>query len=71
LLLQACLGISVESRKKQLIFNRPYLPEGIPQLWIRDLRIGDCRTSLFLERTSGDVRVETLEKQGDIEVAVT
>ena len=68
LLLQACLGLSMDGCKKQILFDRPYLPEGIPQLWINNLRMGRSRMDLFLERHAGTVRIEVLEKQGDMEV---
>ena len=68
LLLQACLGLSMDGCKKQILFDRPYLPEGIPQLWIKNLRIDRSRIDLFLERQAGTVRIEVLEKQGDLEV---
>jgi glycogen debranching enzyme len=70
MLLQACLGISIRGGEKKLVFKRPYLPEGIPQLWIRDLCIGDAHLSLYLERNASTVRVQVLEKQGEVEVTV-
>lgn len=70
MLLQACLGISVEGQSGKLILDRPYLPEGIPQLWIRDLRIGNGRVEFFLERQVGTVRFEVLEKQGELQVVL-
>lgn len=68
LLLQACLGLAMDGCKKQILFDRPYLPEGIPQLWINNLRMDGSRMDLFLERQAGTVRIEVLEKQGDLEV---
>ncbi len=68
MLLQACLGISIDGHSRKLIFDRPYLPDGIPQLWIRDLRIANNRLDLLLERHAGTVRLEVLEKQGDLQV---
>ncbi|HZP62318.1 MAG TPA: amylo-alpha-1,6-glucosidase [Terriglobales bacterium] len=70
MLLQACLGVSVDGPAGKLVFDRAYLPDGIPQLWIRDLRIGHSRVDLFLERQAGTVRFEVLEKQGDLDVIV-
>jgi glycogen debranching enzyme len=70
LLLEACLGLSIDGCQKQVVFDRPYLPEGIPQLWIRNLRIDNDRADVLLERQAGAVRIEVLEKQGDIEVVV-
>jgi glycogen debranching enzyme len=70
MLLQACLGLSIDGSEKRLIFDRPYLPEGIPQLWIKNLRVDRGRTDLFLDRHAGTVRVEVIEKQGDLVVVV-
>ena len=70
MLLQACLGLSLDGREKRLIFDRPYLPEGIPQLWIKNLRFDHARTDLFLDRHAGTVRVEVVERQGDMKVVV-
>jgi glycogen debranching enzyme len=70
LLLQACLGASVDCRHRTLKFDRPFLPDGIRQLLVRELPIGDAVISLFLERSSGSVRVETSEIQGELTVEV-
>jgi glycogen debranching enzyme len=70
LLLEACLGLSIDGCQKQVVFDRPYLPEGIPQLWIRNLRIDNDRADVLLERQAGAVRIEVLEQQGDIQVVV-
>ncbi len=70
MLLEACLGISIDVQKKRLVLNRPFLPEGIPQLWIRGLGIGDCRMHLLLERDSDSVGLQILEKQGDAQVVI-
>ena len=70
MLLQACLGISIDAKKRRVVFDRPYLPQGIPQLSISDLRIEDCRIGLFLERDSGPVRIQVTEKHGEVAVVV-
>ena len=70
MLLQSCLGISIDAKNHRIIFDRPYLPKGIPQLSIHDLRVEDTRVSLFLERDSGPVRIQVLEKHGEVDVVV-
>ena len=70
MLLQACLNITVDAKERRVVFDRPYLPQGIPQLSIRDLRVQDSRVSLFLERDSGPVRIQVVEKHGDVDVVV-
>ena len=70
MLLQSCLGISVDAKNRRLVLDRPYLPQGIPQLSIRDLRIEDSRVSLFMERESGPVRTQVVEQHGEVDVVV-
>ena len=70
MLLQACLAITIDAKSRRITFDRPYLPQGIPQLSLRDLRVEDSRVSLFLERESGPVRIQVVEKHGDVDVIV-
>jgi glycogen debranching enzyme len=71
LLIQACLGLTVQGAHNRVVFNRPVLPEGIPQLSIRGLKVGDASVDLLFERQVDTVRVQVLEKQGEIEVVAT
>jgi glycogen debranching enzyme len=71
LLIESCLGLTIQGSENRVIFNRPCLPEGIPQLSIRGLRIGKATVDLLFERQVDTVRVQVLEKQGDIEVVAT
>jgi len=71
LLIQSCLGLTVQGAHNRVVFTRPALPEGIPQLSIRGLRVGEASVDLLFERQVDTVRVQVLEKQGDIEVVAT
>jgi glycogen debranching enzyme len=72
LLVQACLGTSIQGgAESRILFDRPYLPMGIPQLTIKGLRSGNASVSLFFERSKDDVRVEVTDQQGDVEVVAT
>ena len=71
LLVQACLGASVQGARNRIVFDRPYLPKGIPQLWIKGLRSSNASVDLFFERRNDAVRVEVTDQQGDIEVVAT
>jgi len=68
MLVRACLGVSIQAEPNRVLFDRPYLPEGIPQLWIKGLRIGDAVVGLFFERRENEVRVEVTDQKGDVEV---
>lgn len=71
LALQSCLGLSLDATKKQIRLDRPYLPEAVPELWIRDLKVGDTSVDLFLERRADLVRLQILDKRGEVEVITT
>ena len=71
LLVQACLGASIQGACNRIVFDRPYLPKGIPQLWIKGLRSSSASVNLFFERKNDAVRVEVTDQQGDIDVVAT
>jgi len=71
LVVQACLGLSVQGTEGRVLFERPCLPEGIPHLAIRGLRVGDASVDLLFERQADTARVQVLDKQGEVEVIAT
>lgn len=71
LLLQSCLGLSLEAKRKQIRLDSPYLPDSLPDLWIRDLRVGGACVDLFLERRADLVHLQILDKRGQVEVITT
>jgi glycogen debranching enzyme len=70
LILQACLGISIDAPRRQLRIQRPRLPESIPVLTIRNLTIGDVQLDLLFERHPHDVGLSLLRRTGEVEVVV-
>jgi glycogen debranching enzyme len=71
LLLQACLGATIQDAPSRILFERPHLPEGIPQLSIKGLRAGDATVDLLLERRHESVRVEVTHRHGEVTVIAT
>lgn len=68
MLIQSCLGLRIEAAHNRVVFERPCLPEGIPQLSIFGLRVGRASVDLFFERQADSVRVQVLEKKGELDV---
>ena len=68
LLIQACLGLTVHGDQNRVVLERPCLPEGIPHLSIRGLRVGDASVDLLFERQAETVRMQVLDKQGEVDV---
>jgi glycogen debranching enzyme len=71
LLIQSCLGLTIDGSQSRVVFERPCLPEGIPQLSIRGLHVGEASVDLLFERQGDTVRIQVLEKQGEVEVIAT
>jgi glycogen debranching enzyme len=57
MLLQACLGLTVDGRRRQIHIERPLLPNGIESLRIRDLAVGDASIGLEFQRIGHEVVV--------------
>lgn len=68
LILQACLGISINAERKRIVFDDPYLPEGIPTLAISDLRCDGISVDLLLERRNDSVLVHKTGTPSAIEI---
>ncbi len=67
-ILEGCLGISVQADRCRIVFDRPYLPDGIPQLSIRSLRCGKVVADLLLERRNDSVLVHLENQHDEIEI---
>ncbi|MEO7027016.1 MAG: amylo-alpha-1,6-glucosidase, partial [Caulobacteraceae bacterium] len=53
MLLQACLGLSIDAARMEVRIVRPALPEGVDQLSIRGLAVGEARIDLTFQRLGG------------------
>ncbi len=71
LIMQACLGVSISAERKRITFDDPYLPEGIPNLEIKNLRCGGTRVGLFLERRNDSVLVHKTGASSAVEIVTT
>ena len=71
MMLQACLGITVDGARRQIHVNRPQLPVGIDHLRVERLAVGDSQTVLEFHRV-GDrvVAVVPGEQKTHVEVLI-
>jgi glycogen debranching enzyme len=70
MLLEACLGITVDGQARQVSFSHPVLPESIRELRITNLRVGEGTLDLLLENHADDVGLTVLRRQGEVRVVV-
>jgi len=55
MLLQSCLGVHIDGRRKEVHIERPLLPSGTESLSIRDLPVGDADIDLEFRRVGKEV----------------
>jgi glycogen debranching enzyme len=70
LLLQACLGLTIDGAAKRIVFERPELPQQLDRLTLRQLRVGDAAADVVLQRHGEDVAVDIERREGEVEVVV-
>jgi glycogen debranching enzyme len=68
MLLEACLGLSIHAKQKQVVFDKPFLPPSIPLLRLENLRVAGAHVNLEFRRTPHRVHVEASNQRGDIEI---
>src|SRR5207244_13413069 len=68
LALQGCLGLNIDACQRTVLFSRPFLPEWLPELAIRELRVGEGLVDLAIRRPGDDVSVSIEWRVGDVRV---
>jgi glycogen debranching enzyme len=70
LILQACLGLEIVAAENLVRFVHPLLPDQVPVIRIRGLKVGSAFLDLELRKRSDTVDVSVIRRIGDIEVEV-
>jgi glycogen debranching enzyme len=70
MLLQACLGLSIDATKRTIHFRNPMLPRALEHLTLSGLRVGDTSTDMLFQRNGADVGITILRRTGQVEVVV-
>ena len=68
MLIQACIGLDIDATARTIRFSRSRLPPFLDRLCIDNLAVGSNRVDLRLERQSGGVGVNVVQRQGMVEV---
>jgi glycogen debranching enzyme len=69
LLLQSCLGLSIRAQQSRIYLRHTALPEALPRVELRNLRVGDASIDLAFERHAHSVGIDILRRTGEVEVA--
>jgi glycogen debranching enzyme len=69
LMLQACLGLSVNTTEAKVYFDSPVLPECIDQIYLKNLRLDSSLLDLVVDRTFQGIGVE--RREGDASIVIS
>lgn len=70
LLLQACLGMTIDAPRGRVRFDNPLLPDFIELMNVRGLKVGPSSLDLMFQRRDKDVSVNVVSRKGPVEVIV-
>jgi len=70
MLLQSCLGLSVDGAEQRIVFDRPTLPESLPEITLNRLRAGKGIVDIRIQRYPHDVGITVLDRKGRVDVVV-
>ena len=58
----------IKGQEQRIYFSYPELPDFLPQIRLKNLRIGDASVDLLLQKNGPDVSISVTKKDGRIEV---
>ena len=70
LLLQACLGLSINAPEGQICFSYPFLPDCLNEVEIKNLRVNEASIDLSLRRHVNDVGITVLRREGAVRITI-
>ncbi|HEX3350683.1 MAG TPA: amylo-alpha-1,6-glucosidase [Acetobacteraceae bacterium] len=70
-LLQSCLGISFDTARRVVHFDRPALPRFTDRVTLRGLSLPGARIDVVLQRSGDAVAMSVLARTGEIRAAMT
>lgn len=69
-LLAEMLGLQPDARGNRLTFVHPVLPEWLPRVELRNLRLGHSRFDVLVRREGAQAAVDVRDRHGDAEIVV-
>jgi len=70
LLLQTCIGLSIQAHDSTIQFLTPLLPEFLQKVTITNLKVGQASVDLSLQHYAHDVGVELIRREGPIDILI-
>jgi glycogen debranching enzyme len=71
MMLGACLGLSIDPRRREVQLVNPTLPEFMHHVRLRNLKVGEGRVDLVVQRKGDDLGINVLKREGGVRVVLS
>ena len=68
MILQACMGLSLDQSTSRICFRSPLLPPFLEELRLTNLTLGATSVDLLLSRHPQDVSIQVLRRSGEVDI---
>jgi glycogen debranching enzyme len=70
LMLQSVLGIGIDALDRQIVLSHPVVPEGLTEITVKNLEVGDACVDFTVRRHAGSVSVSVDRRVGKIDLVI-
>lgn len=70
LMLQSVLGIGIDAVEGQIVLAHPVLPDGLNEIMVRGLSVGEASVDFTVRRHGGSVSVSVDRREGKIDLVI-
>jgi glycogen debranching enzyme len=70
LLLQSVLGLGIDAVEGQIVLAHPVLPDGLNEIMVRGLNVGEASVDFTVRRHGGTVSVSVDRREGKIDFVI-
>ncbi|HUQ11117.1 MAG TPA: glycogen debranching N-terminal domain-containing protein [Steroidobacteraceae bacterium] len=70
LMLQSVLGIAIDALDRQIVLAHPVLPDGLNEITVRGLSVGEASVDFTVRRHGGSVSVSVDRREGKLDLVI-
>ena len=70
LLLQSVLGIAIDGLDRQIVLAHPVMPEGVEEIRVRNLSVGEASVDFTVRRHAGSVSASVERREGKLDLVI-
>ena len=70
LMLQSVLGITIDALDRQIVLAHPVMPEGIEEVRVRNLSVGEASVDFTVRRHAGSVSASVERRTGKLDLVI-